>query len=94
MQVNCKRCHAPLPATGYICNHCGAMMSQEQIEMQKENLKNQPQRIELVSEKYGHKKQIFEARETKKKSNYFLFLILGVFFLLLLVILFVYFYKN
>ena len=32
----CKRCGAALPSEGYVCKSCGAMMSEEQIKMQKE----------------------------------------------------------
>ena len=36
----CKKCNNPLPSEGYICKFCGALMTQEQIATQKENMKN------------------------------------------------------
>lgn len=87
--MKCKRCGCSLPSTGLICRNCSAMMSMEQINNQKENQKYRNKNfVEMVSEKYGHKKQIFEKRE-EEKSKYIPLLfaasIMIVFFLLLLV---------
>lgn len=86
--MNCKRCNAPLPSTGYVCSRCGAMMSIEQIQEQKENLKQNTSynRSELVSEKYGGKKQIFEGRREEKNSLLLIIVMFSILIFLLVII--------
>ena len=68
--MNCKRCGSPLPAQGYICKKCGMMMSSEQIDSQKKFMAANQGKLkpELVSEKYGGKKQIYESRDKEEVS--------------------------
>ncbi len=90
--MNCKRCQAPLPLTGYICPHCGKMMTLDQIKVQKEQMKiNNNTPFQMVSEKYGHKQFIYKKREEEKKKYWGLFLILGILLLVFLIGVFVYF---
>lgn len=91
--MNCKRCGSPLPSQGYICSHCGMLMSSEQIEIQKTLLKdnNAHLKADLVSERYGGKKQIFQGREGNDNKYISIFLLFGVIALILLIAIIVYF---
>ena len=79
--MKCKRCGSPLPSQGYVCNQCGMLMDKNQIEIQKEYLKQAPLQTTYLSEKYGSKKPLFEGRESKE-NNYgvllFLFILLVI----------------
>lgn len=91
--MKCKRCNSPLPSKGYVCSHCKTLMSNEQIKIQKELLSNHSSntRAELISEKYGGKKQVFigrEEKEHKSVSILFLFLFLLLFVVIVLLVYF------
>lgn len=93
MVMNCKRCGAPLPSYGYVCTHCGVFMDKDQIEMQKSLQKeNFPQKAELISEKYGGKKQIFQKREEHHKIQYAFIVLLGIVLFLLFIVFAGYFF--
>ncbi len=83
--MNCKRCGKPLPSEGFLCKHCGTMMDNDQIKIQKENLKQNPLNYQnqFISEKYTGHKQIFEERKEEKNG---LGLLLFLFFLLILIL--------
>lgn len=90
--MNCKRCGTPLPSNGYVCSHCGLMMDNDQITMQKQMMKNNNSyRAELVSEKYGGKKQVFQGREQNENKVLGLIVILGVLLLIIILAIVVYF---
>lgn len=82
--MNCKRCGRPLPSRGVTCKFCGTLMDQEQIDFQKKMNDNHENRLELLSEKYGHENKI-EYRESKE--NKILGLVIIVIVLLFLIIL-------
>lgn len=82
--MNCKRCGKPLPNRGITCRFCGTLMDQEQIEYQKKMNDKHPERIELLSEKYGRENNI-EYRPVKENKALGLFII--IFILLILIIL-------
>lgn len=90
--MKCKRCGHILPSTGFICINCKTMMSVDQIKVQKENMKlTRPRTVELVSEKYGLKKQVYEKRNDSNSKKYFYFIILlSIFLLFFCFLLFVY----
>lgn len=48
----CKRCNNPLPSEGFVCKFCGALMSEDQIKMQKENMKNNSLKGVTTNSKY------------------------------------------
>lgn len=50
----CKRCNNPLPSEGFVCKFCGALMSEEQIKTQKENMKNNSLKGGFTTSKYGN----------------------------------------
>ena len=76
--MKCKRCGVALPNEGFLCSHCGMMMSKEQIEEQKKYMQQNfdNHKVELVSEKYGGKKQIFQKREESDKKYIWIFYLL------------------
>lgn len=85
----CNRCKAALPNDGYICKHCGAMMSKEQIEEQRKwnemNERNK-QAAKLMSSKYNVNKENLNYGNNPQKENKLLGLlvIVGVVFIILI----------
>ena len=69
----CNKCGNPLPNEGAVCKFCGAMMNSEQINMIREQAKEQEFRPELMTEKYGQSK--IEYREDKSNNNLAIYLI-------------------
>ena len=70
----CNKCGNPLPNEGAVCKFCGAMMNSEQINMIREQAKEQEFRPELMTEKYGQSK--IEYREDKSNNNLAIYLII------------------
>lgn len=91
--MNCKRCGAPLPSQGYVCSQCGMFMNKEQIDIQKGFLRsnNAHLKAELVSEKYGGKKQIFQGRDSLENKGMAIFVLFGILLLIIIIALVVYF---
>ena len=91
--MDCKRCKSPLPSQGYVCKQCGMLMSSEQIELQKTFMKenNMHLKAELISEKYGGKKQIFEMREKDENNLIFFTFFFGVLLIIFIIVIVVYF---
>lgn len=87
----CKRCGAPLPSQGYVCKQCGMLMNSDQIEQQKQFIKNNSLKAELVSEKYGGKKQIFQGRNTGENKGKAFLILFGILIFIIIVALIVYF---
>lgn len=66
-------------------------MSSEQIKLQKERIACGSNRENhLVSEKYGHKKFIYQKRESVRKKCIGIFLLWGIPLLFLFILIFVY----
>lgn len=86
----CKRCGNNLPASGFNCPHCGVMMDNEQIKYQKEMMNNNIRNTQMVSEKYGLKKFIFQKREEVKTKFIGLILIVGILFAIVVFAILVY----
>ena len=88
--MNCKRCGAVLPSEGYMCKVCGALMDQEQIAAQKENMKANPttKRPTLFSEQYGVKKEYQPAETSNKGLMAAVMLIIVVFLIAISLIIF------
>ena len=90
--MECKRCKSPLPFTGYVCLNCGMMMSEEQIKLQKENMKmNSNINTQMISEKYGHKDFIYKKREETKPKYIGILILVAIICVILILTLFVYF---
>lgn len=85
----CKRCGSTLPSTGFLCTNCGFMMDTEQIKKQKEFMKENKQQknVEMISERYGKNKVLFQKREKEKNSVFKPIFFLFLFFLLIIGIL-------
>lgn len=90
--MKCNRCGAPLPSHGYVCSQCGMFMNKEQIEIQKRDMANNINlKTELVSEKYGGKKEIFKGREVRENKSLAFILWLSVLLFIIILAIFVYF---
>ncbi len=63
----CQKCGNQLPNEGFVCKFCGAMMTSEQIEQQKNYLKEKRFQPKLKSELYGIEK--IDYREEKEQNN-------------------------
>lgn len=83
----CNRCGKNLPSEGTICKFCGAMMSPEQIDYQNKTRDRDAQRIQLLSEKYGHKEQIDYREEKENKVLGLAIILIVIVFLIVLAIL-------
>ena len=84
----CNKCGAALPSRGYICKSCGAMMSKEHIQAQKEfNLGNKRESNELVflSDKFS-KEPINRDYGEKPRENKWLGVLFIVVVLIVLII--------
>ncbi len=90
----CKRCGAALPSTGFLCTNCGFMMDAEQIKKQKELMQanKRQNNVEMISERYGKNKVLYQRREKERHSIFkpilFLFLLLLFLFGILIFVLF------
>lgn len=86
----CNKCGAALPSDGVTCKQCGTMMSKEQIEEQKkwkEINKQNNNKIELMSSRYGVNKETFKYDNEPKKENKVLglLIIVGVVFAIIII---------
>ena len=71
----CQKCGNPLPKEGYICKFCGAMMGRDQIEKQKEYMKEHQYDPKLKSELYGQEKINYNTEKDKNKNLGFLIIL-------------------
>ena len=83
----CKRCGKPLPNRGITCKFCGALMDQEQIEYQKKMNDKHQERIELLSEKYGHENKVEYRGQKENKVLGLVVIVVVLLFLIILTIL-------
>ncbi len=85
----CKKCGSPLPNEGYICKFCGAMMGEEQIQKQKEIIKEHKYEPRLKTEMYGQAKINYKTEDTPKENKFLgIAIIVGIIiFLIILAIL-------
>ena len=86
--MNCKRCGSVLPSKGYICLECGAMMDEEQIKVQQENLKKQPQNNRTFSDNYNIDKNIKPREENDRSLPIAAFIIVVVFLVVISILIF------
>ncbi len=87
----CKKCNNPLPSEGYICKFCGALMTQEQIATQKENMKNNIGKgnPNYLSKKFGRTKEVeYNTYKDNKSVMGAAMLIIFVFLIVLSIIIF------
>ncbi len=75
----CKKCGNPLPKEGYICVFCGAMMTKEQIEMQKKLMQENKYKVELKTQDFNQDKLNIEHTDDKKENKLIpILIILGI----------------
>lgn len=86
----CNKCGKALPNEGAVCKFCGAMMDQNQIEMQKKMQDpNQNFQAKLLSDRYGVDKKIFykNEKEEQPKENKMMGAIVIIIVLLIIIFL-------
>lgn len=85
----CQKCGNPLPKEGYICKFCGAMMTESQIEKQKNYMQENKFKPKLKSEMYGVEKINYQESE-KNSKNLGIFLVLGILIFLIILAIIIY----
>ena len=80
--MHCKRCGKAIGTDRGICPFCGAMLSKDQMEIYKQDKKENMLQPEMLTEKFGEKPQVYEKRE-----NYSQYLWIIVFLALAILIL-------
>ena len=85
----CQKCGNQLPNEGFVCKFCGAMMTDEQIEQQKNYLKERHFQPKLKSELYGIEKINYQKEEAQNnpKIKAILIIVGVIIFLIILAIL-------
>ena len=81
----CQKCGNPLPKEGYLCAFCGAMMTKEQIMMQKNLMQEHQNDLKLNREDLTNTKLNFETLKATKTDKLIpIFLILGIIIILII----------
>ena len=81
--MHCKKCGKAIGTDRGICPFCGAMLSPSQYEIYKELKKDNMLRPDLLTEKYGEKKIIYDKRSNDSKLY---LVIIGLFVLIIMAI--------
>ena len=89
--MHCKRCGKAIGTDRGICPFCGAMLSKEQMEIYKQDKRENMFKPEMITEKYGEKPQFYEKRKDDSK---FLWVILGLFIILIIAVIVLIFSMN
>ena len=92
--MHCKRCGKAIGTDRGICPFCGAMLSKDQMEIYKQDKKENMLKPEMLTEKFGEKPQFYEKRENN--TNYlWIFVFLGLAIIMgLIILIFVWNRKN
>ncbi len=85
--MHCKRCGKALGTDRGVCPFCGALLSKEQMEIYREDKKNNMYKPELLTERYGEKKVIYEQREQESSLLFTILIILGIVLIIAVVVL-------
>lgn len=86
--MHCKKCGKAIGTDRGICPFCGAMLSKEQMEIYKQDKRENMMNPELLTEKYGEKPVYYEKSKSDNKLIGII-LILGVILILAVIILIV-----
>lgn len=86
--MHCKKCGKAIGTDRGICPFCGAMLSKEQMEIYKQDKRENMMKPELLTEKYGEKPVYYEKSKSDNKLIGII-LILGVILILAIIILIV-----
>ncbi len=84
----CKKCGKALGTDRGICPFCGTMFSKEQLEIYKEQKKENMYKPELITEKYGEKPVVYEKNEIKENKVLGFIIVLSVLIFLTIIALF------
>ena len=88
----CQNCGKSLGTNRINCPHCGAMISKEQIDLQKGYQQDQKEKLraQLISEKYGQTMNYEEnnRNNTSEKKWIGVLVVLGVLIVLSIIIIF------
>ena len=89
--MHCKRCGKAIGTDRGICPFCGAMLSKDQMEIYKQDKKENMYKPEMLTEKYGEKPQVYEKRPNDTK---YVWIIIGLFVILLVLIILLFLSMN
>lgn len=85
--MHCKRCGKAIGTDRGICPFCGAMLTKEQMDVYKQDKKENMLKPEMLTEKFGEKPQVYQKRNDN--SNYLwliAFLVLAIIIALIILI--------
>ena len=86
--MKCNRCGNPLPNRGVVCNFCGMLMSQDQVNTINKEASKEVKQVELLSEKYGrHQERDYSSNIKENKPLGVALIIIILLFLIILTIL-------
>ena len=85
--MKCKRCGKALGTDRGICPFCGAMLTQSQMEIYKQDKRERMLKPELLTEKYGEKPIYYEKRKNEENKIIGIVIVLGVILILLIIVL-------
>lgn len=83
----CEKCNSALPSDGYVCLHCGALMTKSQIEMQKK-LREEKRKFaspNYMSAKFGSKREF----EYNNSSNNYIIVVCSLIILMVIFVIIV-----
>ena len=90
--MHCKRCGKALGTDRGICPFCGAMLSNDQMEIYKADIQDRNKEARLITEKYGEKPYIYE--KTKNNDNKLAMLLMILFLIAIILIVILIFTLN
>ncbi len=76
--MNCRRCGKALGTDRGICPFCGAMLSKDQMEIYKQDKKENMYKPELITEKYSGTSTYYEKRNDSENKAIGFIIIVGV----------------
>jgi len=85
--MNCRRCGKALGTDRGICPFCGAMLSEDQMKIYKQDKKENMYRPELITEKFTGNSFHYEKNESHEKGLVVFLFILGILLVLLVLVL-------
>ena len=87
--MHCKRCGKAIGTDRGICPFCGAMLSKDQMEIYKQDKKENMLKPEMLTEKFGEKPQVYEKRENYSQYRWIIVFLALATLILVVVLIFV-----
>lgn len=87
--MHCKRCGKAIGTDRGICPFCGAMLSKDQMEIYKQDKKENMLKPEMLTEKFGEKPQVYEKRENYSQYRWIIVFLALAILILVVVLIFV-----